>query len=249
MVIDTGAGAGLDPLLHAVASALGASPRDVVGLPVALALRHELDGERVFVSGVPADLLPLVADAFAASFDGSGPSIVVAEQRWLSQADVMLGTGPVLAGSDPVEGDAVTGLRTLHLGPAGERPATRLDEAVALRDRLRATSTRLVADLQSPLDFKQLAEIPRVGSSAVRAVLTDVATSRDHVGRYLLDAGDYFDDERIDQLGDGYVRVAALWSAFASAPDADLGPAILALEAECAGWMGRAAEPPTRYAF
>jgi hypothetical protein len=249
MVIDTGTGAGLDPLLQAIAAAIGTSPRDIVGLPVALALRHELTDTSVFVSGVPGDLLALVADAFDAAVDDSGPSIETAEQRWSQQGDTLVGTGPVRADDGVLAGASLVGQRTMHLGAAGRRPTTRLDEAVALRNRLRATSLRLAEDLETPLDFKQIAEIPHPHADAVRAVLADVATSRDHVGRYLLDAGDYFDDERIDQLGDGYVRVAALWSAFAGSPDADLGPAILALEAECANWMGRAAEPPTRYAF
>jgi hypothetical protein len=249
MVIDTGAGAGLGPLLHAVALAIGASPRDIVGLPVALALRHELSDTRVFLSGVPSDLLTLVTDVFDASIDAGGPSIEVAEQRWLQQADTLVGSGPVHVGGDPRTGESFVGRHRLHLGPAGPRPTSRLDEAVALRERLRSTSIRLASDLESPLDFKQIAEVAHTDIGAIRAVLADVATSRDHVGRYLLDAGDYFDDERIDQLGDGYVRVAALWSAFAASPDADLGPSILGLEAECATWMGRAAEPPTRYAF
>ena len=52
--------------------------------------------------------------------------------------------------------------------------------------------------------------------AACRALLDDLADGRRLVGRFLLDAGDEFDDERIDQLGDGYVRAAERWSALAA---------------------------------
>ena len=69
------------------------------------------------------------------------------------------------------------------------------------------------------------------------------------VGRFLLDAGDEFDDERIDQLGDGYVRAPHLWSALATRPVPELVHEILALEHSCREWMQSASELPTRYAF
>jgi hypothetical protein len=248
MVMDPGAGAGLQPLLDDLAVALGVSPRDVLGTPVALALRHEISDDRLFLSGVPEDLLALVAAAFGAAVADDG-RIRIAARRWIDDGAVVVGSGPVQARPDDADGARVEGLRRVDVGARTSDGATRLEAATALRAALRATSERLAADLSQPPDFKQIAELAERRAASVRAVAADVAASRDSVGRYLLDAGDYFDDERIDQLGDGYVRVAALWSAFATGHDPDLGEAILAIEHDCAGWMRGAAEPPTRYAF
>jgi len=107
----------------------------------------------------------------------------------------------------------------------------------------------MTADLESPPDFARLSEVALTAQSDLHAILSDVGRSRAHVGRYLLDAADYFDDERIDQLGDGYVNAAQLWFDVAANNDAGLGEQLLSLERECAVWMQRAAEPPTRYAF
>ena len=65
--------------------------------------------------------------------------------------------------------------------------------------------------------------------AACDALLDDLAYGRRLVGRFLLDAGDEFDDERIDQLGDGYVRAAERWSALAANPVPELVHDILAL--------------------
>jgi hypothetical protein len=80
-------------------------------------------------------------------------------------------------------------------------------------------------------------------------LLDDLVDGRRLVGRFLLDAGDEFDDERIDQLGDGYVRAADRWSALATKPEPELVDEILALERACQEWMLGASELPTRYAF
>ena len=85
--------------------------------------------------------------------------------------------------------------------------------------------------------------------TACRAFLDDLADSRRLVGRYLLDAGDEFDDERIDQLGDGYVRAAERWSTLTASPVPELVHEIFALETACQEWMQGASELPTRYAF
>ena len=118
-----------------------------------------------------------------------------------------------------------------------------------LRTSLDVAGARLAADLERPPDFAQFAKVGDTAASELDAMVSDVGRTRAHVGSYLLHAADYFDDERLDQLGDGYVRAAQLWFEVAAQPDADIGPSLLSLERECAVWMQRAAEPPTRYAF
>jgi hypothetical protein len=247
---DAGPSAGLEALLDDLSAAVSAAPRDVLGRPVALALRHRVDGDRLFLSGVPHDLLQLVSAAFHAPLRDGQPSveaggIAVADEHWIVAGPWHLGTGPV---QRPTGGDVVR-VHHADFETPQVAPANRLDEARALRAWLEAGGTRLAADLQDPPDFARLSEIGRAAPAALQAVLCDVGLSRAHVGRYLLDAGDYFDDERIDQLGDGYVNAAQLWFAVAAHPDANVGAQLLSLEHECARWMQRAAEPPTRYAF
>ncbi len=248
---DAGPSAGLEGLLTDMAEAVSTSPRDVLGRPVAIALRYRVDGERLFLSGVPHDLVQLVSAAFHAPLrDGSRSAehrgIAIADETWTHASGWRIGTGPV---QPPPSGDEVVRLDHVDFETPRAVPANRLDEARALRAWLEAGGARLAADLQDPPDFARLTEVARHAPSDLQAVLSDVGRSRAHVGRYLLDAGDYFDDERIDQLGDGYVNAAQLWFELATNPDADVSAPLLSLEHECAMWMQRAAEPPTRYAF
>ena len=85
--------------------------------------------------------------------------------------------------------------------------------------------------------------------AACALLLDDLVDGRRLVGRFLLDAGDEFDDERIDQLGDGYVRAADRWSTLAAQPVPEVVRDIFTLERACQEWMQGASEPPTRYAF
>ncbi|MEO8696105.1 MAG: hypothetical protein ABI658_21485 [Acidimicrobiales bacterium] len=242
---DAGPSAGLEGLLADLSAAVSAAPRDVLGRPVAIALRYRVDNDRFFLSGVPHDLLQLVSAAFHAPLrDGPGGT-AVADENWIVAGLWHLGTGPV----QPPTGGNVVRLRRAGFEAPAVAPANRLDEARALRAWFEAGAARLVDDLQDPPNFARLSEIGRAAPADLQAVLCDVGRSRAHLGRYLLDAGDYFDDERIDQLGDGYVNAAQLWFEVAAHPDADIGAQLLSLENECAQWMQRAAEPPTRYAF
>lgn len=243
---DAGPSAGLEGLLTDLSAAVSTSPRDVLGRPVAIALRYRLDGDRLFLSGVPHDLVRLVAAAFDAPMTDGREGVAIAGESWTRARGALVGTGPV---QPPTAGTDVVGSRRVAFATTAAAPLSRLDEARALRACLDAAGTRLAADLESPPDIAQLAAVALDASSELRAVLCDVGRTRAHVGRYLLDAADYFDDERIDQLGDGYVNAARLWFEFAAHPDADIGPQLLSLERQCAAWMQRAAEPPTRYAF
>lgn len=239
-----GPSAGLEGLLAEVSSAVSTTARDVLGRPVAIALRYRSDGNRLFLSGVPHDLLQLVSAAFHTTLRDEPEGVTVADESWTAGRG--LGTGPV---QPPPSGGEVIGLRHVGFDPPRATTTSRLDEARALRASLDAAGARLASDLESPPDFARLSEIGLTAPSDLRAVASDVARARAHVGRYLLDAADYFDDERIDQLGDGYVNAAQLWFEFAAHNDARIGPQLLSLERECAVWTQRAAEPPTRYAF
>lgn len=122
--------------------------------------------------------------------------------------------------------------------------ATRSEQAAALRARFARAASELEAVLAG-LDAGAL----RRGLDARAPALEDLAESRNLVGHQLLDLADEIDDERIDQLGDGYVRAAARWASLASQPEPALVDEVLALERSCAVWMRKAAELPTRYAF
>ena len=243
---DAGPSAGLEGLLAELSSAVSTSPRDVLGRPVAIALRYRLDGDQLFFSGVPHDLLQLVSTTFDAPLRDGPSGIAVADESWTAGRGLRFGTGPV---QPPTSGNEVVGLRRVAFDVPRAAAAGRLDEARALRTSLDAAGTRLATDLESPPDFARLSGVGLTAPSDLRAILSDVGRTRAHVGRYLLDAADYFDDERIDQLGDGYVNAARLWFELAAHPDAVIGAQLLSLERECAVWMQRAAEPPTRYAF
>ena len=243
---DAGPTAGLEGLLADLSSAVSTSPRDVLGRPVAIALRYRCDGDRLFLSGVPHDLLQLVSTAFDASLRDDPAGVAVADERWTAGRGLQLGTGPV---QPPTSGREVVGLRRVGFDAPTAAAASRLDAARALRASLDAAGARLAVDLESPPNFAQLAETGLIAPSDLCAVVSDVGRTRAHVGRYLLDAADYFDDERIDQLGDGYVNAAQLWFEVAAHHDTSIGAQLLSLERECAVWMQRAAEPPTRYAF
>jgi hypothetical protein len=241
-----GPSAGLEGLLADLSAAVSSSPRDVLGRPVAIALRYRFDGDRLFLSGVPHDLLQLVSTAFDAPLRDELAGVEVVDESWTAGRGWRLGTGPV---QPPKSGGEVVGLRGVAFAAPRTAAAGRLDEARALRASLDIAGVRLAADLERPPEFARLSEVGLTAPSDLCAVLSDVGRTRAHVGRYLLDAADYFDDERIDQLGDGYVNAAQLWFEVAARSDADIGGQLLSLERQCAVWMQRAAEPPTRYAF
>jgi len=126
---------------------------------------------------------------------------------------------------------------------------TKLERANALRARFTSVADTLAAALTRVPDAGVLLAALDDEPTACAELLDDLADSRRLVGRFLLDAGDEFDDERIDQLGDGYVRAAERWSALAPTPVPELVHEILVLERACQEWMQGASELPTRYAF
>lgn len=186
-------------------NALGQPVTAVLGVPVAIDLRAVATEHGQFVSGVPADLVARVHDAFDAS------------RR---------------SGTEPAYGDL-----------------TKLERANALRARFALVAGELEGSLARVPDAGVLLAALDGEPTTCAGLLDDVFASRQLVGRFLLDAGDEFDDERIDQLGDGYVRSAAFWSALAARPEPELVHEIFALENSCREWMQGASALPTRYAF
>jgi hypothetical protein len=184
-------------LVGELSEALGQPPAAVLGVPVAIDLRLVPVGHCQFVSGVPADLVDRVHDAF----------------------------------------------------DTGYIELTKLERANALRARFERVASELEASLERVPEAGALLAVLDSERATCAGLLEDVVDSRELVGRFLLDAGDEFDDERIDQLGDGYVRAAERWSALATRPDPELVQEILTLERSCREWMQAASEPPTRYAF
>jgi hypothetical protein len=125
----------------------------------------------------------------------------------------------------------------------------KLERANALRSRFAEVARTLETALAGVPDAGVLLAALDDEPTTCTLLLDDLVDSRRLVGRFLLDAGDEFDDERIDQLGDGYVRAADRWSALSTQPVPEVVLDILTLERACQEWMQGASEPPTRYAF
>jgi hypothetical protein len=157
---------------------------------------------------------------------------------------VPIGHGQFVNG---VPDDLVTRVHDAFGADSDDR--TKLERANALRTRFAQVASELEPALGTVPDAGVLLAALDDEPAACRELLDDLADSRRLVGRFLLDAGDEFDDERIDQLGDGYVRAAERWSALATNPVPELVREILALERACQEWMQGASELPTRYAF
>ena len=144
-------------------------------------------------------------------------------------------------------------LRAVALDGAGdvvspENPGSKLDQVTRLRDDLRETAGRLGRQLDA-LRPEPFSAVVQEQPDDIAHAITELAANRRRYGRELLDAADWFDDERIDQLGDGYLRSAALWDGLAAALDVVSLDKVLELERTCVQWMTAAAERPTRYAF
>jgi len=236
-------------LVAELAGALGRPEAAVLGAPVAIDLRWRHDERGLFMSGVTADLVDQVGAVFAAVFDDCDG--VVAE--WWSVARGRgIGTGPVLV-DDDVDIPTITAHKLVQDERDEQEAPTRLEQAQELRTRFAIAAARLEASFAVPLDAGLLLAVIDGEPVAAAAVLDDIADSRRLVGRYLLDAADELDDERVDQLGDGYLRSADLWAALAgpdpNLADPDLIGQLLGLERSCVEWMLGAAELPTRYAF
>ena len=225
-------------LVDQIGAALGVPADEAIGFAVAIDFRWDVRERGLFVSGTPADLIERAAAAFGATLSAGG-SIVVEAEHWLGSDRDAIGFGPVLG---TASGAGFT------LTPTTTTP-TALEALQGLRSRLRDSSTALEAGLEEDPDVAALAAAHAADPNAVEVAIGDLAATRRSAGRYLLDAGDLYDDERIDQLGDGYLRVSGLWDAVATRPEKELVADAVALERACLGWMRGAAEPPTRYAF
>jgi hypothetical protein len=228
--------------------ALGRPEAEVLGWPVAVALRWRAAATGVFLSGVPADVVTRVCRAFGASVatdrECGTTTFSVADEWWSDGGGRGIGTGPVVVARG--NGTPVGITAPVYDGPV---EPTKLEHAQALRARFECAAAELDAGLAQPPDPGALLAALDSEPAVAAAVVDGVADSRLLVGRYLLDTADELDDERIDQLGDGYVRAAHLWAALPQRPDPELVDEVLALERACAGWMHGAASPPTRYAF
>lgn len=230
----------VDPMAHAI----GVSPSHVVGAPVAIDFRWELRTQGVFLSGIPADLVELVEAAHGGAFTtvpaGGGASIV--PEVWAGSAPDALGTGPTLAGSD-----AMDFLSWRTASPAlGEGL---LERAQRLRSAMAAAVERLSPCLSEEVEIDRLMTSIGQHRQDAKLIMLDFADSRRLVGRYLLDAADELDDERIDQLGDGYVQAASLWEKVSEGVDRSMLWDAVERERICMRWMTGASQPPTRYAF
>jgi hypothetical protein len=243
-------------LVAGLAHALGQPETTVLGRPVALALRWEQSGPRVFLSGLPHDVIARACDAFGAAVDRSGDgeaaTLAILDEWWSTSEGPGIGTGPVvvpLAGDDARDDGGTQAPMQLCITNGTASELSKLDEAQALRAQLRRAAVGLDAGLAQPPELGPLRAALDSDPEAAGVIVGNVAQSRLLVGRYLLDAADVFDDERIDQLGDGYVRAAHLWGALPTRREPDLLRDVLALERSCADWMYGASTPPTRYTF
>jgi hypothetical protein len=184
-----------------------------------------------------------LVDELAAAL-GQPPASVLGVPVAIDLRVVAIGHGQFVSG---VPEDLVTRVHDAFDAVATE--LTKLERANALRTRFAQVAGELEAALGKLPDEGVLLAALDDEPAACNALLDDLADSRRLVGRFLLDAGDEFDDERIDQLGDGYVRAAERWSALAANPVPELVRDILTLERACQEWMQGASELPTRYAF
>jgi hypothetical protein len=241
---------GVRNLVVELARALDDPEAPVLGRAVAVALRWQHSGPRVFLSGLPSDVITRVCDAFGAALEatpGAGPStLAVVDEWWSTPAGHGVGTGPVVL---PPDGQGPDATRYLHITPGTAPPPPKLEQAQALRTQLRNTAVELDRGLSRPPDPGALLGALDSEPDVAAAIVDNVAEGRLMVGRHLLDVADTLDDERIDQLGDGYVRAAHLWRALPQRREPDLLREVLALERSCADWMYGASSPPTRYTF
>ncbi|HVX19773.1 MAG TPA: hypothetical protein VHB02_00325 [Acidimicrobiales bacterium] len=240
-----------------VADALGATVGEVVGRPLALAFRVRSDhGGQLFLSGLTPTVAADAAESLGGrlvslSLDGAdGPSAPGAfglcPEAWDEIGGKTVGTGPV--GLSPTTWTGV-GPPDLVVVVPGIRPSVDRATGVAkLRDRLRSTADRLAAEVGPEVDWTVLKSLEGPATAWLAMAVDHMARTRVAAGSYLIELADDIDDERIDQLGDGYVRAAELWRELPGG-----GPTVAAevheVERACVDWMRSAADPPTRYAF
>jgi len=240
-----------------LAEALDATIGEVVGLPLSLAFRVRTDARgALFLSGLD----PTTAEQATRAFGGrllpvsatqggghvpAGTFGVVAE-AWQDTGAGPVGTGPVALSPAAWTGIGPPDLVTVVAGarPTQDRPA----RVAQLRDTLGSTADRLDAEVATEVDWGIMKSLDGPSSAWLELALDHMARTRSAVGAYLIEVADDIDDERIDQLGDGYVRAAELWRELPNG-GAELAADVHELERACVGWMRSAAQRPTRYAF
>jgi|GEM_PF-5567082 len=238
-----------------VADALGATVGEVVGLPLALAFRVTVGPSgALFLSGLAPSVAADGAECLGGRLEPVAPehassspgAFRLCPEAWDAAGDGMIGTGPV---GLPVTSGAAVGFPDVMTVVAGTRPAyDRATRVARLRDVLRTTAGRLASEVGPAVDWSVLKGLEGRSTAWLATAFDHVARTRSAVGAYLIDVADEIDDERIDQLGDGYVRAAEMWRELPAG-----GPVVAEevhdLERACVDWMRSAADPPTRYAF
>ncbi|HEX3947665.1 MAG TPA: hypothetical protein VHW47_08155 [Acidimicrobiales bacterium] len=245
-------------LPETMAAALHATVGEVVGIPMSLAFRVETgQPDRLFLSGLVPETAGAAGEALggrlvpspaAGRTAGGGTVVTLATEVWgRSGGDggPAIGTGPVVL----PPGAGTSGELAVVTIEAGERPTIdRLARVERLRATLRQGADRLEREVATEVDWALLTATAGKAGDWLVLALDQMARTRSAVGAYLIDVADDIDDERIDQLGDGYVRAGELWRDMPKG-DAALGDEVHQLERACVDWMRKAADPPTRYAF
>jgi hypothetical protein len=254
------------PIHKQLAEVLGLPAADVVGAALAIAFVVRTDDPgRLFLSGVTPDFATAAIESLggtvrvepASESTGTGPSegtvLIAADEVWspagggATDDGLAVGFGPVAlaATADPSRFANACRL-TVTAGRPPER--SRLERAEHLRTMFSSVAARLADEMAPAVDWSVLARTSGPSRAWMVEALTGIATTRAAAGSSLIDQADELDDERIDQLGDGYVRTAELWRYLAGG-DLSVGPELHELERSCVAWMRGAAARPTRYAF
>lgn len=234
----------LEESLERMARAGGCDVLDVLGAPVAIDLKFEVSAAGIALSGVPGDLPEQFGRSrgITVSTDETGQPTL----WWSAAASHGVPPAQFTSGASGYSA-SVPGAVPILLTPASEQERTARDEIDSLRTALASTAQLLAPAPGSVAGLDVVAATFAACAEAVAATCVDIATSRRLLGHYLVDASDRFDDERLDQLGDGYIQLAELWSLLPT--DLSLLNEILVAEAQAAELMAGAATRPTRYAF
>jgi hypothetical protein len=239
------------PIQDELAGALGVPVADVIGAALGIAFLIKTDEPgRIFLSGLSHDFAATAVECLGGHITVSGDdrALTIADAIWSPvDSGPAVGFGPVALGTtaDP---SLCTNLRRLTVitGPPPARG--RLERAEWVRATFALVADRLAGDLATAVDWSSLAHVEGTSQAWLAEALRATAVIRGAVGSYLIELADELDDERIDQLGDGYARTAELWRHLAAGEWA-LGPELQEIERTCAAWMANAAGRPTRYAF